>query len=139
MGGKYLVYSDIHDVVEVGDEIYDYKIFCFDGKPKFVKVDFGRFSDHHANYFTKDWIMLPFGEADFPPVESKKILPPPNLDKMLNMASKLSKGHALLRVDFYNKLGKIYFGELTFYPASGFGSFTSNEWDRHLGNLIILK
>ena len=38
------------------------------------------------------------------------------------------------RVDFYYANGKIYFGEITFYPASGFGEFLPKDFDEVLAN-----
>jgi hypothetical protein len=45
-----------------------------------------------------------------------------------------------MRVDFYQVNGKVYFGEITFTPDSGYGKFkpNSNEVDRHFGDLITL-
>ena len=57
---------------------------------------------------------------------------------MLELAQKLSKGTSYLRVDMYQINGKIYFGELTFFPASGFGKFKPEKWDRILGSWIEL-
>lgn len=34
--------------------------------------------------------------------------------------------------------GNIYFGELTFFPASGWGEFTDEKWDYKLGEWIKL-
>ncbi len=67
-----------------------------------------------------------------------KIIPPrpENLEDMLLIAKKLSKGINFLRVDLYNIDSKIYFGELTFFPASGFGKFRPKEWALKLGDLI---
>lgn len=125
----------------IGDdnaELKDYKFFCFNGIPKFLKVDFGRFVEHHANYYDTDWNLLPFGENDCPPVSSHLEVKPENFDKMLEIAARLSKGHPFLRVDLYNQNGKIFFGELTFFPASGFGKFTPIDWDYKLGEMIKL-
>jgi hypothetical protein len=58
---------------------------------------------------------------------------------MMLLAEKLSKNLPFLRVDFYEINNKIYFGELTFYPASGFSKFEPDEWDEKLGNLIDLN
>ena len=55
------------------------------------------------------------------------------------LAEKLGKGHPFLRVDFYNVQGKIYFGELTFFPASGFGKFVPEKWDLTLGSWLELN
>ena len=58
---------------------------------------------------------------------------------MFEIASKLSLGHPFVRVDLYNINGKIYFGELTFYPASGFDSNRLPETDIYFGNKIVLS
>ena len=50
---------------------------------------------------------------------------PSNIDIMIDFAEQLSRNIPFLRADFYDVDGKTYFGELTFYPASGFGKFTS--------------
>ena len=34
--------------------------------------------------------------------------------------------------------GNVYFGEITFYPASGLGLFTPAEWNLKLGEMIKL-
>ena len=63
---------------------------------------------------------------------------PDNLADMIKVAEELSKGFKFLRVDLYNVKDKIYFGELTFYPAAGMGAFVPEEWDEKLGNWIKL-
>lgn len=120
-------------------DLRDYKFFCFNGEPKFLKVDFGRFTDHHANYYDLNWNLLPFGEAALPPIPDHIEKCPENFDEMIEIARNLSKGHKFIRVDLYNVEGKIYFGELTFYPASGMGQFTSKEWDYKLGSWLELN
>ena len=119
-------------------EIKDYKFFCFNGKVKFFKIDFGRFVEHHANYYTPNGVFLPFGEKSLEPVPEHKEVMPHNLKEMIAMAETLSAGHPFLRVDLYNIKGKIYFGELTFYPASGLLPFVPDEWDGRLGEMINL-
>ena len=54
------------------------------------------------------------------------------------IAKKLSEGIPFVRVDLYSTVHQPYFGELTFYPASGFGVFTPKEWDEKLGEMINL-
>lgn len=126
----------IHDG---NDELRDYKFFCFNGHVKCFKIDFNRFIDHHANYYNPDGNLLPFGEECYLPDYSKTLEIPDNLHDMIELAESLSKGHPFLRVDLYNTKGKIYFGELTFFPASGLGKFTSPEWDSQLGEYINLR
>ena len=138
-GGKYLIVNGvITELKPEYDELKDYKFFCFNGKVKFFKVDFGRFVEHHANYYDTDGNLLPFGEKSFEPDPNYIIELPNNLKEMIKLAERLSKNEPFLRVDFYNVNGKIFFGELTFYPASGIGRFVPNEWELKLGELIKL-
>ena len=103
---------------------------------KFFKVDFGRFVEHHANYYDTDGNLLPFGEKSFEPDPSYNIELPNNLNEMISLAERLSMKEPFLRVDFYNVNGNIYFGELTFYPASGMGKWTTEEADVIIGNYL---
>lgn len=125
-------------IVEELGELRDYKFFCFNGKVRFFKVDFGRFIEHHANYYSPFGELLEFGEKAFAPDLSYKIVLPNNLQDMINLAEKLAKEERFLRVDFYNVNGKIYFGELTFYPASGMSPWTSDETDKMIGDYLKL-
>lgn len=119
-------------------DLLDYKFFCFDGEPLFFKVDFGRFSEHHANYYDLDWKQLPFGELKYPPKKDFNLLPPKKFNQMIEIARILSKGQKFIRVDLYNVAGKIYFGEMTFYPASGLEKWTTDNVDLKLGKEIKL-
>ena len=118
---------------ELSSELNDYKFFCFNGKVKFFKVDFGRFVEHHANYYSPEGELLEFGEQGLEPDPNYPIELPANLREMISLAEKLSENEPFLRVDFYNVKGKIYFGELTFYPASGMSKWTTEEADVTIG------
>lgn len=122
-----------------GADLKDYKFFCFNGKVKFFKIDFDRFLDHRANYFNLNMEQLPFGEQVCPPDYNKKLEIPSNIYKMIELAENLSKNIPFLRVDFYNLNGKIYFGELTFFPASGFGKFIPEDWDEKIGAWLVIE
>ena len=111
---------------------------CFDGKVKCSFVCSDRFSKEglHVTFFDNDWKVLPF-ERHYP--ARKEGLPKPKCyDKMLSLAEKLSKDIPFVRVDFYEINGKVYFGELTFYPGSGFEEFTPRSADEWLGSFIKL-
>jgi len=120
------------------EDIRDYKFFTFNNKVKFFKIDFNRFIKHQANYFDVNKKLLKFGEIVCPPDFNKKLAMPKNLDKMIKLAEKLSTISPFLRVDFYEIDNKVYFGELTLYPASGFGKFEPNDWDRKIGDMLEL-
>ena len=138
-GGKSLIYNDIITFVNYQEpELKDYKFFCFNGEVKCFKIDFGRFTEHHANYYDSHGMLLHFGEKKFPPLESANTEIPSNLQEMVNLAEALSAKRPFVRVDFYNVSGKIYFGECTFSPAGGMGRFDPEEWDYTLGSWINL-
>lgn len=119
-------------------ELRDYKFFCFNGEPKIIKVDFNRFTEHRANYYDIDKNLLMFGEENYPPNYNKDIEFPNNFEKMVQLVREIAKSIPFVRVDLYNVNGYIYFGEITFFPASGTGRFTSLEWDYKLGNMLKL-
>lgn len=119
-------------------ELRDYKIFCFNGKAKIFKVDYNRFSEHRANYYDKNLKLLEFGEKICPPEINKKINIPKDIYKMFDLSEIISQKLKFARIDFYYANNKIYFGEITFYPASGFGKFIPSVWDKKLGKLINL-
>ena len=54
----------------------------------------------------------------------------------MDVARKLSANFPFVRVDLYNIDGKIYFGELTFYPWTGYVQFTPDSFDFTLGKLM---
>ena len=137
-GGIHILNNDIIKE-ESFEELKDYKFFCFNGKVKCFKIDFGRFVEHHANYYSPEGKLLPFGEKGFEPAPNHKEVMPDNLTDMIKVAEELSKGFKFLRVDLYNVKGRIYFGELTFYPAAGMGTFVPEEWDEKLGTLLKLE
>ena len=138
-GGKYvIVKGKITELKHEYDELKDYKFFCFNGKVKFFKVDFGRFVEHHANYYSPEGELLEFGEQGLEPDPNYPIELPNNLRDMIALAERLSMNEPFLRVDFYNVNGKIYFGELTFYPASGMLPWTTEEADMKIGNFLYV-
>ena len=131
-------------VDESGYELKDYKFFCFNGEPKMIQVNFDRFNksfdksmETKKNLYDTEWNFLPFVH-NYPSVSEAQIARPERLEDMLELARTLSKGFPFLRVDFYYINGRIYFGELTLYPASGYGAFTPDEWDYTLGSWIDL-
>ena len=124
-------------VDESGTELKDYKIFCFNGKPKYLEVHFDRFISHKRNLYTLQWEYLPVS-LSYPTVPDIVISKPKPLELMLELAGKLSAGKIHVRVDMYVTNETIYFGEFTFYSFAGFERFEPPEWDRKFGDLINL-
>lgn len=63
---------------------------------------------------------------------------PEKFDEIKYLARKLSQGKDSLRVDLFQINGRVYFWELTFYPSSGFIRFHPDEYDRKLGDMLVL-
>ena len=144
--GLELHYSDIKPKIliekHMGDEnndLKDYKIMCFDGKPEIAWVDQGRYVDHKRNVYDLEYNLLPVKinrlNNDFHNFKDEK---PKTWDKMIELAKILSKGFYHVRVDFYNVDNKIYFGEMTFTSTSGISVIIPEEFNKKLGNLIKL-
>lgn len=118
------------------EELTDYKFFCFHGQVKCFKVDFDRFLDHRANWYDRNRHLIPCGEISCPPCYEKQISFPENLQQMIDAAETLSSGIPFVRVDLYSANEKIYFGELTIFPACGWGRFTDDQWDCVMGQWL---
>lgn len=120
-------------------ELIDYKIHCFNGIPKFILVCSERFSKNGTkeDFFDTNWNKLPFKRPELD-CSSKVIKQPIHLEKMLKLSEMLSKELTFLRCDFYEINEKVYFGELTFFPASGFEAFEPEAWDYKLGSWLKL-
>lgn len=115
-------------------ELQDYKFLCFNGEPKFCWVDLGRYSVHTRTVFDMNWNLQPWTQENYEKYQGA-IPKPKNFEKMVELATTLSKGFHHVRVDFYNVSGTIYFGEMTFTNASGFEPIVPKEYDLMLGNL----
>lgn len=116
--------------------IDDYKIFCYGGVPKYIIVDVDRYIGHKRNFYDTSWNNLHI-ESDCPKAD-KEISKPENLDRMLQIAATLSEDFPYVRVDLYIVDGEIYFGELTFYPWSGYVQFKPDKFDYKLGSFFNL-
>lgn len=126
-------------VVDKNNQLLDYKYFCFDGKPEFIKVDFDRFKNHTANFYDLNWNLIEMKEKCVMGVYenySKNFVVPENQEKMLDIVNSLCKDFQFVRVDIYNVDGKIYFGELTFTPASGRNPFYPLDKDLKIARRI---
>lgn len=117
----------------------DYKIYCFNGVPDVILVCRDRFSKntHRASYlfFDQEWIFQPLNKGD-EDLQDTDIPKPENLDEMVEIAKKLSRDFLFARIDLYNIGGKIYFGEITLSPNSGFDPDIKYETDLMFGQKL---
>lgn len=121
-----------------GKSLTDYKFMCFDGNPEclFLCLNRGSQAGLNVDFYDMQWNRMPF-ERKYK--ASGMLMPKPSgFEKMVELSRKLSENIPFVRVDFYEIKGRVYFGELTFYPGSGMEEFRPEEWDRHLGEWIKL-
>ncbi len=99
----------------------DFKFHCINGEPLLCQIDHARFGTPWGRIFRlpdfapmdpADGIAMPPGVA--PP-------DPERLAAMLDAARTLAAPFDYVRVDLYNGLDGIYFGELTFTPSASLG------------------
>ena len=119
-------------------ELFEYLIFCFNGEPKLILFGSGKRTNKICcTMFDTEWNNLHFNYGGY--LHETEIPKPKNFDKMLKIAKILSKDFKFVRVDLHNINGKIYFGEMTFTPASGYMKFKPRNYDRILGDMLNLN
>lgn len=130
----------VEDFIESADDtqLRDYKVFCFNGNPKIIRVDTDRFTNHKMDFFDCEWNRINNAGMGFA-ISGRPIEKPLCLQKMLEYATKLSAPFHHARVDFYIVKEKIYFGEITFTNGAGFDKFSSYDFDLMLGNYLKLQ
>ncbi len=141
-----LQYKDIkpqifaEELLDNDDNIKDYEVWCFNGKPEFVSYRYLKILNDYKKYeqyfFNSKWEPVDFyicykGEEN-PELSINK-------DKIINYAKILSEGIDFVRVDFMEINNELYFGEMTFTPYSGFLNFTPDYYDEIYGRKLILN
>ena len=121
------------------DELKDYKFMCFNGKVKCSFVCSNRYGKDglKVDFYDLEWKKMAFQRHY--PNSKENIKKKKNYELMIQLAEKLSKKIPFVRVDFYEINGKVYFGELTFFPGSGFEEFAPEEYDEILGKMLDLS
>ena len=134
--------SDIID-----KDLPDYKFFCFNGEPHYCQVIRDRHSKETIDFYDMEWKHMPFvglnpvAKNGLNPVANNGLNPvakPQHLETMKEICRKLSKDMKFSRIDLYVIDDQEYFGEITLYPAAGFGEFNPAEWNAKLGDMIKL-
>lgn len=127
-------------IEEMSGSLMDYKIHCFHGKPFMIQVLCDRDLESHTAkdaYYDINWnrdytLISSFTSVDW------EIEKPDNLESMIALAERLSKGIKYVRVDLYNLNGKILFGEMTFTPKSGVGEWVHKDNGEKFGKMLYL-
>lgn len=128
-----------------GQQLLDYRLFCFQGVLKLVMVNIGTATSEgeHAcgvkrSFYTPDFEWIPditiMGDRPL----SLALDKPQEWDKMVDVAQVLSKPFVFCRVDLYSLDGSVYLSEMTFFPNSGINQFHPYEWALKLGEWVDL-
>lgn len=132
----------------LGEAPIDYKIYCFNGRPRYILVCVGRDGGHPIHtagqhdplfyFFDIDWNLCPYTMDSLHLPPDFDMPRPENLEQLLDAAEKLCKPFPYVRVDLYDIQGQILFGELTFTPSAAMDVRRLPEVDRYFGSLIEL-
>lgn len=123
----------------MGEELLDYKLFCFHGEARITLVCSERYSESGLceDFFDSDWNHLELYRPGHG--QAKEKIPKPVLfEEMKKLSTVLAGNIPFIRVDFYEIDGKLYFGEATFFPASGMKPFAPEVWDTTIGQWLNL-
>lgn len=124
-------------IIDSTGELNDYKFSTYNGEATDVMVCLERGSgDTKFYFFDSNWNLLRYNKRGKDAPTDFTIPKPKNMDKMFEIAATLSKNTPYLRVDLYNVDGKVYFGELTFFPQSGFDRNLLKETEILFGSRI---
>ena len=119
-----------------GELLEDYKVHNFNGIPRFILLCRDRFKESGLtdDFYTTKWEHLDVKrpEHDNPGGHDQ----PKELEEMLGLAERLSKGIPFVRTDFYTAGNKVFFGELTFFPAGGMSKFEPEQYDELFGSWL---
>lgn len=121
-------------------DLPDYKWYCFDGEPVYCQVIQERSTNETIDFFNTEWKRQEFIGLN-PAAAPAAVTPtrPADLATQIHIARELSKGIPFSRIDLYSVDSRQFFGEITFYPMSGFGSFSPDNYNVILGQMISLS
>ncbi len=120
----------------LGENITDYKFFCFNGEPKFIYVSTDLIHDRQAQigFFYLDGKKMPLHREDY--TDIPEVTLPPFYNEMKAAAEVLCQDFPFVRVDFFVANDTWYFAELTFTPSAGMMPFNPENYDLEWGNMI---
>ena len=119
--------------------LIDYKFFCFNGNPEFLYVMGERVVGKEVKVAI---LNSDYSETEVQRVgdtQYKDYTKPYNYNEMKSIVEILSEEFPHVRVDMYNIEGRIYFGELTFFNASGYMKYNPDSADYVFGKKWICK
>ena len=123
----------------LGENIIDYKFFCFNGVPRFLYVSSNLIHDRQAKigFFNLDGSKMQLHRDDYEDIGDIKF--PSFFEEIKRVATLLCEGFPFVRVDFFVLDNRFYFAELTFTPGACMMPFNPEEIDLEWGNLLDIS
>ena len=119
-------------------DLITYGFYCFQGKTKLIHTTVRTHTvDENVVFYDTDWNLLDISFTHYKRID-ENIQKPQFLEKMIELADKLSNQFIHARVDFYIIYNKLFVGEITFTTCNGTVGFTPNDIDFQLGEYLQL-
>lgn len=121
----------------LGEDITDYKFFCFHGKPEFFYIaqGFGHGINERMTFFNIDGSKADFTRKEYKEFEDV-INMPKNLEEMVELSRVLSSNFPFVRVDLFEIEGRVIFSEMTFTPGGGLMTIHPETYNEKWGSMI---
>ena len=117
------------------EDITDFRIFCYEGKPKLISIDLGKYTSYTRAFYTTDWRKQDYSLGY--PLHPGEVDRPVCLEEMLSAAEILSKELNFVRVDFYTDGKHFYLGELTHCHASASQVFIPKSAEQRASKTVF--
>jgi len=128
----------------MGENLTDYKNYCFNGKLQYTfvwknesRTDGRKPMAYFCGAYDRKWIKTDL-EVGYPSKASDEEKRPVCYEEMVKVAEKLAADIPFVRVDCYIINNQPYVGEMTFFPWGGFMRFKDESWNIRLGEMMQL-
>lgn len=128
----------------MGENLLDYKNYCFNGKVQYtfvwknIKNEEGtKPKAFFCGAYNRMWEKIDL-ELDYPTMDIV-IEKPKKYEEMIACSEVMSKDISFVRCDCYVINDFVYVGEMTFFPWGGFMKFKNKKWNNYFGSLEKLE
>lgn len=118
--------------------LFDYKFMCFNGKVKLLQLNYEKKNLPYTDFYDENFCIIKDMSSGIRLYSNIQTEKPDNFEQMKKLAEELSSPFPFVRVDLYSKPTEVIFGEMTFFPGSGFWSLSPDEKNIELGNWLKL-
>lgn len=120
---------------ENSSRLLDYKFHIFKSEIKFIQIDQREGDIHKMSLVDNDFNLLPYTlNKKLKPVDKTFLNKPLLFDEACILARKIANNFTYSRIDLYITNDRIFFGEITFCPSSGWSRPSSDDVDCMIGS-----